>query len=263
MILAIQAKNTVDDATMMAKILPPPSAKPEFVRRGFDSIASNYDRLNDLMTFGLHRGWKREAIRRLALRPGMNVLDVCAGTGDLSFRALEATGQTGHVSALDFSFEMMRKGKDRAARSNRDTTASLSWLCADANRLPFADRTFDGAVVGFGLRNLVAIEPVLREVYRVLKPGRWFINLDTAPAEWKCLMPLYRLHMNIVVPLLGRWFAGSKEMYSYLAASSAAFQPPDELRERFEHCGFVETGFAYCPRFIGGAALVWGKRKPE
>lgn len=240
--------------------LPDPDAKPEFVRRGFDSIAAQYDLLNDLMTAGLHRRWKGEVVKRLSLRPGMIVLDFCSGTGDLAMRAVQAVHPGGHVAALDFSPRMMAEGRKRT--SHLEIGQALSWIGGDASKLPFLTGSFDGAMVGFGLRNVASIETVLYEVYRVLRPGAWFVNLDTAETEWRALAPFYRLYMNWIVPALGKIFAGSKEMYVYLSSSAAAFQTPKELEKMLQKTGYVETGFAYRPRFIGGAALVWGK-KPE
>ncbi len=235
-------------------------SKPEFVRRGFDSIASRYDRLNDLMTAGLHRRWKREAVQRLRLEPGMCVLDFCSGTGDLAWRAGGCIQPGGLVAALDFSPRMIDAGRERGRMY--DVESILSWIRGDAMQLPFVDACFDGAMVGFGLRNVVSIPAVLREVYRVLRPGGRFVNLDTAESEWKAIQPLYRFYMSRIVPMLGKWFAGSREMYAYLSSSAAVFETPEQLNQLLQETGWIETGFAYRPRILGGAALVWG-RKPE
>ncbi|MFB3787304.1 MAG: ubiquinone/menaquinone biosynthesis methyltransferase [bacterium] len=240
--------------------LPDASAKSGFVRRGFDAIASRYDLLNDLMTAGLHRLWKREAIRRLEPREGMKILDLCAGTGDLAMLAHARLRRTGLVVALDFSPKMMAAGRERCGSNKPDGDDRLAWTGGDACRLPFPDETFDGVVVGFGLRNVVSIETALRETFRVLRPGGRFVSLDTAGPEWKGWRPLYKFHMDYMVPFLGRIFGGSREMYAYLASSAAAFQSPGQLLVLFETCGFAETGYAFRPRGIGGAALVWGQR---
>jgi demethylmenaquinone methyltransferase / 2-methoxy-6-polyprenyl-1,4-benzoquinol methylase len=242
-----------------------PESKPAFVRRGFDSIAARYDLLNDLMTAGLHRRWKREAIQRLSLRPGMRVLDFCSGTGDLALRAVKAIHPGGQVAALDFSPGMMAEGRKRTQSLQSEQTLSwiaLSWIGGDASRLPFLDDSFDGAVVGFGLRNVASIEIVLQEVHRVLRPGAWFVTLDTAEAEWRAILPFFRFYMNWIVPMLGKLFAGSKGMYAYLSSSAAAFQKPSELARMLQQSGFSDTGYAFRPRILGGAALVWG-RKPK
>lgn len=238
--------------------LPDPESKPEYIQQGFDSIARRYDLLNDLMTGGLHRRWKRETVRRLDLPQNGLVLDLCAGTGDLAYRAIEAMSYQGHAAALDFSPEMILVGRQR--ETGKNVNSNLSWVRGDATSLPFSDKIFDGAMVGFGLRNVISIEATLREVLRVLKPGAKFVSLDTAGVEWKIFSPFYAMHINWIVPALGKFLTGSKEMYAYLTASAAAFDRPDELGEKFKRAGFTDTSYIYRPRFLGGAALVWGTR---
>lgn len=229
------------------------------MREGFDSIAARYDVLNDIMTMGLHRRWKREAVARLDLQPKMRVLDLCAGTGDLSRLATPHVGKEGVVSAVDFSMNMMQFGQNR----NSSIEHKIAWICADAECLPFESNCFDGAMSGFGLRNVTSIENTLHEIKRVLKPNALFISLDTAHTEWKFMMPFYRFYMQRIVPFMGWSLAGSRQMYKYLSDSSEIFHPPYELQSLFATTGFRETGFEYRPRFIGGAALVWGRCPAE
>jgi demethylmenaquinone methyltransferase/2-methoxy-6-polyprenyl-1,4-benzoquinol methylase len=238
-------------------ILPNTGDKPEFVRRGFESIADRYDLLNDMMTLGWHRRWKREAVEKLRLQEGMTLLDLCAGTGDLAYRAARRIGERGRVVALDFAPAMMNAGRKRASVEFR---RRVFWTAGDAGALPFAADVFDGAVIGFGLRNVVSLETTLREVRRVLKPAAFLVSLDTAGTEWKALMPIYRWYMARIVPRLGKILAGSEEMYGYLSASATAFHDPKTLCSLFQQCGFRETGYAYRPRLLGGAALVWGRK---
>lgn len=239
--------------------LPDADSKPRFVQEGFNTIAPRYDLLNDLMTGGLHRRWKNEAVRRLELRPGMRILDLCSGTGDLAARAVRALEGEIQVTALDFSTGMMQAGRHRWNR--KPYLSRIDWTCADACKLPFQEQVFDGALVGFGLRNVASMDQTFQDVIRVLKPGAIFLSLDTAGAEWPILQGVQRFYMNRVVPLMGSLLAGSRKMYSYLSASAEAFTPPQELEALFKRHGYVDTGYAYRPRMIGGAALVWG-RKP-
>lgn len=234
--------------------LPDLKDKPQFVQKGFDEIAPRYDLLNDIMTFGMHRGWKRSAVLLANVPPHGKVLDLCAGTGDLSFRAAMTPA---NVVALDFSQQMMAAGKKRSAANGN---VAISWIGGDACRLPLPDNTFDAALVGFGLRNVVSIEQTLAEVLRVLKPGARFVNLDTANTEWKIFAPFYRLYMMRIVPMIGKMLTGSDTMYQYLSDSAQAFHQPQDLRRLFDQAGFINTGCRYCPRFIGGAALVWGEK---
>lgn len=236
--------------------LPGQESKPEFVRNGFNEISRHYDCLNDLMTAGMHRSWKNEAAAMLRLQPGMNVLDLCAGTGDLAQRASKLTTNDGLTIALDFAPQMMQEGQNRSGGGSYNI---INWICADAGLLPFTDNSFDGALVGFGLRNVVSIETVLHEVNRVLRPGARFVSLDTAETEWKILMPFYRFYMNYIVPMMGR-LVGSKDMYAYLTSSAEAFDSPELLCQKMQRCGFTETGFTYRPRILGGAALTWGQK---
>ncbi len=242
--------------SQVSKNLPQKQSKADYVRVGFDRIAARYDFMNDLMTFGLHRRWKREVVRRLDVQAGGRILDICAGTGDLSFAAASEVNN-GLVTALDFSPEMIAIGVQRSRKAHQH---NIVWMKGDAMHLPFKDNSFDGATVGFGLRNVISIEDTLKEVHRVLKTGGMFINLDTASSEWNVIQPFYRLYMNKIVPYLGKLFTGSQDMYAYLSTSAGAFHTPEELCSLFEQCGFVHAGFTYRPRILGGTAIVWGEK---
>lgn len=234
--------------------LPDVNDKPKFVQHGFNEIASRYDLLNDIMTGGLHRGWKNQAVKKAQIPQNGTVLDLCAGTGDLSFRAMPFASK---VVALDFSQEMMASGKNR---TNNIQANTIQWIGGDATKLPLLNQSFDAALVGFGLRNVASLEQTLAEVLRVLKPGGRFVNLDTANTEWKIFAPFYRLYMSRIVPVMGKLLTGSDSMYQYLSDSAEAFYEPHELQQHFDQAGFINTGYRYCPRLIGGAALVWGEK---
>ncbi len=239
--------------------LPDAAHKSTFVRQGFNEISRKYDLLNDLMTAGLHRSWKKDAVSKLNVTSNMKVLDLCTGTGDLAYRASKAMNHSGLTVALDFAWDMMVLGQNRF----NGIPTNLAWIGSNAENLPFLDNSFDAAIVGFGLRNVVFIESALKEVLRVLKPGGIFVSLDTASAEWKSLNWAYKLHMKIMVPTLGALIARSPRMYSYLTASAEAFESPQKLRDLFERVGFVNSQYEYRPRFVGGAALVWGRKPKE
>ena len=236
------------------------SSKPVFVRNGFNAIASRYDLLNDLMTFGMHRQWKSSVIQKLSLHDDMRILDLCAGTGDLTFQAVRHNPSIS-VYALDFSSEMMAKGLERENHLPDKKRTSIHWISGDAMHLPFQDASFDGAMVGFGLRNVADISQTLDEIKRVLKPGSMFVSLDTA-IPLPLFRPFYYAYMNFWVPLLGHFLVNSKTMYGYLTSSSYNFLQPGLLAQKLLEHGFQETGYAIRPRWVGGAAIVWGK-KPE
>jgi demethylmenaquinone methyltransferase / 2-methoxy-6-polyprenyl-1,4-benzoquinol methylase len=197
---------------------------PDGVRRMFDRIAPVYDAMNRIMTAGLDRRWRRLTARSVAA-PGTRVLDACCGTGDL---AIACAREGAVVTGLDFSERMLERARRKAPE--------LEWVRGDALALPFADATFDGTTVGFGVRNVEDIERGLRELRRVLRPGgRVGILEITVPRG--LLSPFYRLWFDGVVPLLGKVLPGGSA-YTYLPASVRRFPGPDELAELMRGAGF-------------------------
>jgi demethylmenaquinone methyltransferase / 2-methoxy-6-polyprenyl-1,4-benzoquinol methylase len=210
---------------------------PEGVRRMFDRIAPVYDAMNRIMTAGLDRRWRRLTARAVAA-PGARVLDACCGTGDL---AIACAREGAVVTGVDFSQRML----ERAGRK----APELEWLLGDALELPFADAAFDGATVGFGVRNVEDLERGLRELRRVLRPGgRVGILEITRPRG--LLAPFYRLWFDGIVPLLGRLLPGGSA-YTYLPASVRRFPGPDELAELMRIVGF--SGVEY--RLLAGGIV--------
>jgi demethylmenaquinone methyltransferase / 2-methoxy-6-polyprenyl-1,4-benzoquinol methylase len=220
--------------------------RARYVRRTFQVVARRYQLMNRLMTFGLDRRWRRKTIRQVDLKPGMRLLDLGAGTGDLGLEAVRQ--QPGaRVTAADFTLEMMRVGKQNAA---------LPWTAADARRLPFADGVFDVVVSGFLVRNVADLQGVLREQRRVLKDGGRVVILETTRPRPGLLSPFVWLHLHVGIPLLGRLVAGNPESYRYLTESSEGFLNAEELAERMRRAGFVEVG--YQRLMAGVAAIHWG-----
>jgi demethylmenaquinone methyltransferase/2-methoxy-6-polyprenyl-1,4-benzoquinol methylase len=229
-------------------------ARARYVRRMFGRIAPRYDRLNRWMTFGLDRGWRAELVRRMDLAPAPRVLDLGAGTGDLSFEVLKRR-PAARLIALDFTPEMMSLGR------RRPSGEGVHWVVADAARLPFPGRAFDGAVSGFLLRNVSDIDRVLSEERRVLRPGACVASLDTTPPPRTWLRPFIAFHMHTVIPLLGRILAGESEAYTYLPRSTERFVDADSLAERMTAAGFRQVGFVR--RMLGTVALHWGIRPTD
>jgi demethylmenaquinone methyltransferase/2-methoxy-6-polyprenyl-1,4-benzoquinol methylase len=216
----------------------------------FDRIAGRYDLLNRLMTLGQDRRWRREAVQRLSLRSGARVLDLGAGTGDLSFEVQRQQPDSRPIAA-DFSLPMMQVGRQRPGGER------TGWVMADALRLPFAAATFDGIVSGFLLRNVSDVPAALAEQARVLRPTACLVCLDTTPPSgW--MRPLLRLHLHVVIPLLGRWVARDAEAYNYLPDSTERFLGAEALAELLSRTGLSRIG--HVRRMLGTVAIHWATK---
>lgn len=210
----------------------PETDKSRHVAGVFHSVARNYDLMNDLMSAGLHRLWKAFTVRQAAVRPGMKVLDVAGGTGDLALKFARQAGTSGQVWLTDINGSMLAQGRDRML----DAGVLLPVALCDAERLPFADHYFDVVSVAFGLRNMTHKEAALAEMRRVLKPGGKLLVLEFSRV-WAPLAPVYDVYSLNVLPWLGRRFAGDSESYRYLAESIRMHPPQDELARLMERAG--------------------------
>lgn len=199
----------------------------------FDSVASRYDVMNDLMSAGLHRAWKAFTVRHAALRPGMRVLDIAGGTGDLARAFAKRVGPTGQVWLTDINGSMLSIGRDRLLD---DGLAQPVAQC-DAEALPFPDGCFDRVSVAFGLRNMTSKERALAEMHRVLKPGGRLLVLEFSKV-WKPLAPAYDAYSFGVLPALGRMVAGDPDSYRYLAESIRMHPDQPTLGAMMESVGF-------------------------
>lgn len=207
--------------------------KAGLVREVFDSVADRYDLMNDLMSGGIHRLWKTAMIDWLRPRPGMQLLDVGGGTGDIAFRFLDAGG--GPVIVADINQEMLKVGRCRAADAGRG--AGLSWLCADAERLPIVDGSVDAYTIAFCIRNVTRIDRVLAEARRVLRPGGRFLCLEFSRVALPLLDRLYDEYSFRVLPAIGRVVTGNAEAYRYLAESIRRFPPQDRFARLIADAG--------------------------
>lgn len=199
------------------------------VEQMFDRIAGKYDLLNNWISMGFHKQWKRLACKKLHLTPGNTALDVCTGTGDLIDYLLPLVGPQGSVCGLDFSENMLA-----IARQRHRSTPNISLVQGDALQLPYPDNSFDAAIISFGLRNVTHIPQALREMNRVLKPGGWMVNLDTAPNPF---LPGMRFYFTKIMPLIGGVLARDGQAYQYLSNSTQSFLTPKELKTAFEQAG--------------------------
>ncbi len=232
----------------------PNGDKGAYVREMFARIAPRYDRANRVLTAGLDERWRRRAIALLAPPPGGRILDLCCGTGDVVFHLLR-TDPSLDVTGVDFCAPMLDCARARAPREAR---GKAEFVEGDAMSLPFADDTFDGATMGFSLRNVVDVDAVLREVLRVIKPGSRFVNLDVSKAPNKLWKRAFDLYFYGIVPLVGGIVGGSKQAYAYLPNSLTHHPNAIELRDRFARAGF--TNADYVPLMGGAIALHYGSK---
>ena len=215
----------------------PVEAKKTLVRAVFDSVATRYDLMNDLMSLGVHRAWKRAFIAALAPRPDRTLLDLAGGTGDITFGWLAGGG--GPAILSDINAAMLAVGRDRALA--RGFARGLSFLVADGERLPLPDRSVDTVTISFGLRNCTDKPAVLREARRVLKPGGRFHCLEFSRLQVAALAPLYDAWSFRVLPRLGRAVAHDAESYQYLAESIRTFPDQETLAGMMGEAGLAQV----------------------
>jgi len=194
-----------------------PEQKAARVRGVFDSVAGKYDLMNDLMSGGLHRLWKRFALGQTGLRPGQRALDVASGTGDLGTGLARQVGRDGLAVLTDINVEMLSRGRDRLI--DRGIAGQVEFVIANAECLPFADRSFDCVTIGFGLRNVTDKPAALASMRRVLKPGGRLLVLEFSKPTLALLKPAYDAYSFGVLPRLGSIIAGDAASYRYLAES--------------------------------------------
>ena len=228
--------------------------KSTYVREMFATIAPKYDLANRVMTAGIDESWRRRAIRELGAAQGGEILDLCCGTGDLSFAAARASRERS-VIGVDFCAPML----DVARRRNADLADRVTFLEGDAMSLSFPDGRFDGVTMGFAMRNVVDIAATLREVRRVLKPGARFVNLDVSKPPNPLWRQLFYLHFYKLVPLIGRLLSGSKSAYAYLPNSLTNFPDADGLAARFAQADFRDVRYV---RLLGGIVAIHVGTKP-
>jgi demethylmenaquinone methyltransferase/2-methoxy-6-polyprenyl-1,4-benzoquinol methylase len=228
------------------------AVKRAYVRRMFTAIAPRYDLLNHLLSLNVDRRWRRAAVRRLdwEARPDGLYLDLCAGTMDLAAELARAPGFRGTVVGADFVVPMLARGRHKAPR-----TAPVG---ADALALPFATARFDGATVGFGVRNLADVDAGLGEAARVLRPGARFVVLDFATPRFAPLRAAYLFYFRRVLPAIGRAVSKHRDAYTYLPESVLAFPEPEALAARLAAAGFSRVRVE---RLTGGiCAVIHGTR---
>lgn len=207
----------------------------------FHSVAARYDVMNDLMSGGIHRLWKRFTIELSAARPGQKILDIAGGTGDLTARFSRIVGPTGKVVLADINASMLKVGRDRLL--DRGIAGNVETVQADAQYLPFPDNTFDCITIAFGLRNVTDKDLALRSMLRVLKPGGRLLVLEFSKPQSKLLEKVYDQYSFRLLPFMGKLVADDADSYRYLAESIRMHPDQETLKGMMSEAGFVDCEF--------------------
>ncbi|HXH02962.1 MAG TPA: bifunctional demethylmenaquinone methyltransferase/2-methoxy-6-polyprenyl-1,4-benzoquinol methylase UbiE [Candidatus Competibacteraceae bacterium] len=215
--------------------------KARKVAEVFHSVADKYDLMNDLMSIGVHRLWKRFTVGLANLRPGERVLDLAGGTGDLTARMAPLVGSRGLVVLSDINPSMLAEGRRRLIDAG--LVGNIAYVLADAEQLPFPDNSFDCITIGFGLRNVTRKERALAAMYRALRPGGRLLVLEFSQPTAPGLKPLYDLYSFKVLPLMGKLVANDAASYQYLAESIRMHPDQETLKAMMEQAGFERCDY--------------------
>ncbi len=235
----------------------PRQEKERLVAGVFHSVASRYDVMNDLMSLGIHRLWKRFTIELSAARPGHCVLDIAGGTGDLAKQFARIVGDTGRVVLADINDSMLRVGRDRLL--DQGFVGNLEFVQANAECLPFPDNTFDCITIAFGLRNVTDKDAALRSMCRVLKPGGRLLVLEFSKTHNPLLTKAYDAYSFYLLPMMGKLVAGDAQSYQYLAESIRMHPDQETLAGMMQQAGFANTTYH---NMTGGIVAVHEGVKP-
>ena len=217
-----------------------PAEKTERVRQVFESVATKYDLMNDLMSFGVHRLWKRFALSQTGLKPGMRALDLGGGTGDLALALTQQVGDTGSVVLSDINAAMLEVGRGRLVDAG--VGRNVEFVQANAEQLPFADRSFDCVTIAFALRNVTDKDAALRSIFRVLKPGGRCLVLEFSTPD-PLLKPAYDLYSFKLLPVMGKLVANDADSYRYLAESIRMHPDQETLKAMMTRAGFDQVEY--------------------
>jgi demethylmenaquinone methyltransferase / 2-methoxy-6-polyprenyl-1,4-benzoquinol methylase len=227
--------------------------RANYVQEMFGRIAGRYNILNRVMTFGQDMSWRRFVVKQAQIPAKGAVLDLATGTGDIAFEAKKSHPDA-YVIGADFALPMMLVGQEEPRGK------SIDWSAADALRLPFPNARFDAVLSGYLMRNVIDIPQALAEQKRVLKNGGRIVILDTSPPPNNILKPFILIHMNYVIPILGRLIGGqaAADAYKYLPESTQAFKTPEELVELLKQAGYQNIGYKVV--MLGTQMIVWGEK---
>jgi demethylmenaquinone methyltransferase/2-methoxy-6-polyprenyl-1,4-benzoquinol methylase len=229
----------------------PVGEKQDRVRAVFDSVATRYDLMNDLMSMGIHRLWKRRAVEMAGVRRGQRVLDLAAGTGDLAEKFSKIVGPDGEVVMSDINEAMLNEGRSRLVDAG--VVGNLEYAIANAEVLPFASDSFDCVTIGFGLRNVTHKQFALDEMFRVLRPGGRALVLEFSHPTIAPLARAYDLYSFSVLPVMGKFVAGDSDSYRYLAESIRMHPDQETLLSMMEQAGLERCSFV---NLTGGVVAI-------
>lgn len=238
---ATNSNHSTDETTHFGYQTVKKSEKEQKVAEVFTSVASKYDVMNDLMSFGVHRLWKRYAISLTGVRSGQHVLDIAGGTGDLSKVFSREVGRTGRVVLSDINEAMLEVGRERLINAG---CSNVDFVLANAETLePFEDNSFDLVTISFGLRNVTDKDAALRSMYRVLKPGGRLLVLEFSKPKHQALSKAYDLYSFTALPFMGKLVANDSESYQYLAESIRMHPDQNTLKQMMEDAGFSNCDY--------------------
>ncbi len=215
--------------------------KQHKVAEVFHSVAHKYDIMNDLMSAGIHRLWKRYTIEMSGARKNQRILDLAGGTGDLSAMFADRVGKDGQVVLADINESMLKVGRDRMI--NRGLLKNISYAQVNAESLPFSDNSFDCITIAFGLRNVTDKQKALESMFRVLKPGGRLLVLEFSKPVYPLLNKIYDQYSFNLLPKIGKWITGDQDSYQYLAESIRMHPAQDELKDMFSQAGFDDCEY--------------------
>ncbi len=230
------------------------STKKKQVEEMFDNISHRYDFLNHFLSLGIDKGWRKKAIRMLKEQSPSHVLDIATGTADF---AIAASHVSQNITGIDISNGMLEVGRKKLKDKGLDSRITL--VQADSENLPFETKTFDAAIVAFGVRNFENLEKGLQDIFRVLKPGSRFIVLEFSQPGKFPFKQVYRLYFKNILPVVGAWLSKDKSAYSYLPESVDAFPYGDAFLQKLNQVGFVNTT---CTPLTFGISSIYSAFKP-
>ena len=233
------------------------SSKEEYVHSIFSTIAPRYDLLNTILSFNRDKTWRKITVDKTGLTEGSRGVDICCGTGELAFEQLKRVGNSGEIVGVDFCENMLAIAQEKTPEQYK---GNMKWLKGDATNLPLADNEFDGATIGFALRNVPSIENTIKEMKRVVKPGGKVVSLELAKPSAPGFKQLYYLYFNHLVPIMGKLGIGKEGPYAYLPNSLKIFPHQEEIRDIFGDIGLINPHYI---ELTGGIVAVHIGTVPE